>query len=73
MNILLQILNLGLTEIVPIEGLIARLHEIFTLNPNAQINIQNLSSEAITVDADTIAMVAKWQADHGLPVTVKPA
>jgi hypothetical protein len=71
--VLLQILALGLSEIVPIEGLIARLHNIFTLNPNVQINIQNLSAEAIQADEDTIQMVADWQAKNGLAVTVKPA
>lgn len=70
--VLLQIVELGISEIVPIEGLVARLVNIFKLNPDAKVNIQNLSSEAIQADDDTIALVAKWQADHGLPVTVKP-
>lgn len=72
MNILLQILQLGLTEIVPIEELAAKLKSIFTLNPNAQVSIQNLASEALQADDDTIQLIADWQKAHGLPVTVAP-
>jgi hypothetical protein len=71
-GILIQILELGISEIVPIEGLIARLHSIFTLNPDVKVNIQHLSSEAIQADDDTLQQVADWQTAHGLPVTVKP-
>jgi len=74
MNLLLMILqgaNLIASEIVPIEQLIAKIRGYFTLNPSVTVNIQNLQTDALQADADTIAMVAKWQADHGLPVTVK--
>jgi hypothetical protein len=70
--VLLQILQLGISEIVPIEGLIMRLKSIFTLNPNVAMNIQSLSAEAIQADDDTLQLVADWQTSHGLPVTVKP-
>lgn len=73
MNILLQILELGISEIVPIEELVARLKNVFTLNPDAKVNVQNLESEALQADDDTVTMIAKWQADHGLPVTVQSA
>lgn len=69
---LLQIVELGISEIVPIEQLIIKLKNYFTLNPNVTISIQNLESEALQANDDTIAMIAKWQADRGLPVTVKP-
>jgi hypothetical protein len=72
MNFLLQILELGITEIVPIEGLVMRLKSIFTLNPDVKISIQNLESEALTADDDTLTMIAAWQTSKGLPVTVKP-
>jgi hypothetical protein len=72
LNVLLQVVELGLAEIVPIEGLIARLKNIFTLNPSATVNIQNLSSDALQADADTLKMIADWQKAHGLAVTVDP-
>jgi hypothetical protein len=69
LNILLQIVELGLTEIVPIEQLAARLISIFKLNPNVELSIQSLESDAIQADADTQQMIADWQKAHGLPVT----
>ena len=71
-QLLLQIAGFAVAEIVPVEELVARLKTIFTLNPNAQVSIQNLESEAIQADDDTLAMIAKWQQEHGLPVTVAP-
>jgi hypothetical protein len=68
-NVLLQIVELGLTEIVPIEQLVERLVSIFKLNPNVQLSIQNLASDALQADADTQQMIADWQKAHGLPVT----
>lgn len=73
LNVLLQIVELGLAEVVPIEGLIVRLESIFTLNPSVTVNIQNLSSEALQADADTLQTIANWQKAHGLPVTVDPS
>jgi hypothetical protein len=72
MNVLLQIVALGLNEIVPIEELVARLKNIFTLNPDVKISIQNLEAEAIQADDDTLTFIAAWQTQHGLPVTVQP-
>jgi hypothetical protein len=69
MNVLLQIIELGLTEIVPITQLAERLIAIFKLNPNVQLSIQNLASDALQADADTQQMIADWQKVHGLPVT----
>src|ERR1051326_1585343 len=71
-SVLLQIVEMGISEIVPIEQLVVKLKNYFTLNPDVTISIQNLESQAIQADDDTIAMIAKWQADHGLPVTVQP-
>jgi voltage-gated potassium channel Kch len=68
-NVLLQIVELGLTEIVPIMDLAARLKSIFTLNPNVAVSIQNLASDALQADADTQQMIADWQKAHGLPIT----
>jgi hypothetical protein len=68
-NVLLQIIELGLTEIVPIEQLAARLISIFKLNPNVELSIQSLESDALKVDAETEQMIADWQKAHGLPVT----
>lgn len=73
MNFLLQVLTLGLNEIVPIEQLVARLKEIFTLDPNVQVSIQNLEAEALQADGDTLTMIADWQKAHGFPVTVQPS
>lgn len=67
-----QILGVAAKEIIPIEDLVARLKNIFTLDPNAQVNIQNLASEAIQADDDTLTMIANWQTANGLPVTVQP-
>lgn len=67
--VLLQIVELGLTEIVPIEQLVERLVSIFKLNPNVQLSIQNLESDALKVDLETQQMIADWQKAHGLPVT----
>ncbi len=67
--IMLQIIELGLTEIVPIEQLVERLVSIFKLNPNVAVSIQNLESDALQADADTQQMIADWQKAHGLPVT----
>lgn len=72
MNILLQIVALGLNEILPIEELVAKLKNVFTLNPNVRVSIQNLSADAIQADDDTLTMIADWQKAHGLPVTVQP-
>jgi hypothetical protein len=75
MNLLLLILQVGdlvMKEVVPVENLVARLKSIFALNPSVQVNIQNLSQEAIAADTDTMQMVADFQKAHGLPVTVQP-
>ena len=69
---ILQGLNLATTEIIPIGELVAKLKSIFALNPNAQVSIQNLAADAIQADDDTLTLVAQWQKDHGLPVTVTP-
>ena len=69
MNILLQVIqgiSLVSSEIVPVEQLIERLKAIFTLNPDAKIAIQNLESEAIEADTETMQMVKDWQAAHGI-------
>ncbi len=73
MNVLLiiQAINLAAQEIVPIEQLVERIKSYFTLDPNAQVNIQNLSSSALQADNDTLKMIADWQMAHNLPVTVK--
>lgn len=71
-SVLLQIVELGIAEIVPIEELVAKLKKHFTLNPNVQVNIQALSSDALQADADTLQKIADWQKAHGFPVTVDP-
>jgi len=65
--VLLQIIELGISEIVPIEQLVARLINVFKLNPNAQVNIQNLSADAIQADDDTTKLVNDWRKAKGLP------
>ena len=75
MNLLLLILkgaDLLASEIVPIEELVAKLKNIFTLNPNVKVNIQNLQAEALQADADTLQKIADWQKAHGFAVTVDP-
>lgn len=72
-TLLLQIIELGISEIVPIEELAVKLKNYFTLNPDVTVNIQNLQSEALQNDADTLQKIADWQKAHGLPVTVDPA
>lgn len=64
----LQVAELGISEIVPIEGLILRLKNIFTLNPDAKVSVTNLTAEALQADADTIALAAKFYTDHNLPL-----
>lgn len=71
-TLLLQVIELGLAEIVPIEQLAAKLKSVFTLNPSVQVSIQNLSSDALQADEDTLTMIADWQKAHGLPVTTPP-
>jgi hypothetical protein len=75
-TLLLQVLQ-GLTlvsaEIIPAEQLIAKLHSIFTLNPNVQVSIQNLAADALQADADTIQLVKDWQAAHGISSDTPPA
>ena len=66
--VLLQILELGISEIVPIEQLIARLIGIFKLNPVATVSIQNLSADAIQADDDTTKLVNDWRKAKGLPL-----
>jgi hypothetical protein len=68
-NVLLQIVELGLTEIVPIMELAAKMKSIFKLHPNVAVSIQNLASDALQADDDTLKMIAAWQKKHGLPVT----
>jgi hypothetical protein len=70
--VLLQIVELGISEIVPVEQLVVKLKDYFTLNPNVKISIQNLASEAIQADDDELTAIAAWQTAHGLPVTVQP-
>jgi hypothetical protein len=73
MNVLLMVLqgiDLIAAEIVPIELLITKVEGFFRLNPDIKVNIQNLSSAALEANAETLVMVATWQKDHGLPVTV---
>ena len=67
--LILQGISLAESEIVPIVDLVAKIKQYFALNPNLQISIQNLSSEAIQADNDTLAKIAAWQQVHGLPVT----
>jgi hypothetical protein len=69
---ILKGLDLLSAEIIPVGELITKLKEIFSLNPSVQVNLQYLGSDAIMADRDTLLMVAKWQSDHGLPVTVQP-
>lgn len=71
-SVLLQIVQLGIAEIVPIEELVVKLKKHFTLNPNVQVNIQALSSDALQADADTLQKIADWQKAHGFEVTVDP-
>jgi len=66
MNVLLQAVELGLAEIVPIENLVSKLRDIFKLNPDAKLNIQNLASDALQADADTMKLVADWKKSKGL-------
>ena len=76
MNVVLMILQgleLVSAEVLPVEELVARLKTIFTLNPNAQVSVQNLASDALQADAGTLQLVADWQTAHGLPVTVSPS
>jgi hypothetical protein len=76
MNLLLLILkgaDLIASEIVPIEELAVKIKHFFTLHPSAKVNIQNLSSDALQADADTLQKIADWQKAHGFPVTVDPA
>ena len=71
--VLLQIVQLGIAEIVPIEELAVKLKNYFTLNPSVTVNIQHLQSEALQGDADTLQKIADWQKAHGFPVTVDPS
>jgi hypothetical protein len=67
MNLLLMILQgveLVSSEIVPVEQLVERLKTIFTLNPNAQVSIQNLAADAIQADDATLQLIADWQKAH---------
>jgi hypothetical protein len=73
MNVLLMVLqgiNLVAAEIVPIEQLVEKVRGYFALNPDVKVNVQNLTSAALEADAETVVMVAQWQRDHGLTVTV---
>jgi hypothetical protein len=62
----LQGVNLITAEIVPIEQLIEKIKGYFTLNPEAKINVQNLTSSALEADGETMVMIAQWQKDHGI-------
>lgn len=67
-QVIVQLVELGISEIVPIEALIAHLKDVFTLNPDVTVSIKNLTNEALQADADTIAIAVKFYTDRSLPV-----
>lgn len=70
--LILQGVNLAIQEIVPLEQLVEKIKGYFSLDPNATVNIQNLSSAALQADQGTLQMIADWQKKNNLPVTDPP-
>lgn len=71
-GVILSILNIG-QLVLTLEPLAVdaamKLKALLELNPNIQVNVTNLSGDAITADDATIAAVQTWQKQNNLPTT----
>lgn len=76
MNVILELLKAGnlILTLEPIAlDAAMKLKALFTgLSPDLAANIKSLSGEAISADDATEQLVAAWQKQHGLPVTIPP-
>lgn len=69
MNAVVRILQLGnliSAFIVPTIEAALKIKHSLELDPDMQVNITNLTGEAIAADEETMRIIAAWKAKHGI-------
>ncbi len=70
MNVILKIFQLGnllAVLLLPTLELALKIKQLFSLDPDFQVNITNLAGEALAADDATDAAIAAWRKRVGLP------
>jgi hypothetical protein len=70
MNVLAAITMAGqiiATFIVPGIDLALKVKSLLELDPSVQVNITNLTGEALSADQQTLDLIAAWKQQHSLP------